>query len=123
MKDVGVVLRVPEEIHSKLKSACAKHDRSMQKVVVTLIEGWVANGSPEPNHYGRNQVLKSDEAAIDHEARTGLGRLGEAFKKLSERVRILEDGKIRRASADQGMKELFELIEEEEAKNRDRNPE
>jgi len=123
MADVGVVLRVPEVTHAKLKAGCAKHDRSMQKVLVALIEGWVANGAPDPSTYGQHQPSNRDQAGIDHEARAGLTRLGEAFKKLSDRVSALEEEKARRASSSEGMQRLYELIEEEEAKNREKRPE
>jgi len=119
MADVGVVLRVPEVTHAKLKAACAKHDRSMQKVLVSLIEGWVANGAPEPSTYGKRQGTDRDQAGIDHEARAGLTRLGEAFKRLSDRVTGLEEETSRRRSSDDGMGKLFELIQEAEAKGGD----
>lgn len=72
MSDIGVVLRVSKETHSKLRSACAKHDRSMQKIVLSLIEDWIANGSPDPR--------TSDEIAI----------LTSEVKKLETRLNKLE---------------------------------
>ena len=95
MADVGVVLRVPEVTHAKLKAGCAKHDRSMQKVLVALIEGWVANGAPDPSTYGQHQPSNRDQAGIDHEARANIIRFGEILKKLSARVDALEEQGLR----------------------------
>lgn len=87
MSEVGLVLRVPEETHRKLKSACARHDRSMQKVVLALIEGWVANGSPDPSSYGREVVSRIDhERGIDIKARHALQDLSQTMKSLTDRI-------------------------------------
>ena len=48
MDEVGVVLRVPESTHSKLRDACAEYDRSMQKILMCLIKNWIEDGAPDP---------------------------------------------------------------------------
>jgi hypothetical protein len=49
MAEVGVILKLPKDIHARLKGVCAKQDRSMQKVILSLIEGWVENGAQAPS--------------------------------------------------------------------------
>lgn len=65
MNDIGVVLRVPGGTHSKLKNACAKHDRSMQKIVLSLIEDWIANGSPDPHASDGIAILTSEVKKLE----------------------------------------------------------
>ena len=51
--DIGVVLRLPKELHVEFKAASRKHERSMQKVALFLIRAWLSDGSPEPSAYGK----------------------------------------------------------------------
>ena len=48
MNDVGVVLKLPRGLHAKVKKACQKQDRSMQKMLVKLISNWVEEGAVNP---------------------------------------------------------------------------
>jgi hypothetical protein len=115
VKDIGVVLRVPQEIHARFKAGCAKHDRSMQKVLVTLIEGWVANGAPEPSGYGGQHVITREETAThDQEARDGLTELAKALKKMEERITELENEKVRTKMGTKGMKQFYEIMKGDE---------
>ena len=91
MAEVGVVLKVPQDTHAKLKAACNKHDRSMQKVLLALIEGWVANGAPDPITYGNPLDVGCDErGAVDIEARQGLKLLTKDLNSLTDRFKVLE---------------------------------
>jgi hypothetical protein len=100
MPDVGVVLKVPEEIHAKLRRACSKHDRSMQKVLLCLIEGWMANGAPDPIHYGKP---REQTEAIDRKARESILRLANEFDSLKNRLAVVEEIKTRQDIAKSGM--------------------
>jgi len=55
MSEVGIVVKVSPEIHSQLKDACQQNKRSMARVVVALIEGWLENGAPDPFGYGSQE--------------------------------------------------------------------
>jgi hypothetical protein len=51
--NVGLVLHLPQELHAEFKAASYKHERSMQKVALFLIKGWLSDGSPEPSTYSK----------------------------------------------------------------------
>ena len=115
MSDIGVVLRVPQGTHAKFKVGCAKNDRSMQKVLLALIEGWVANGSPDPASYGQYQTdNREGSAGLDREARDGIIKLAKELSKVKERLTALEEDKIRKKSSDAGMKELYEILKDDD---------
>lgn len=89
MAEVGVVLKVPQPTHTRFKEACAKHDRSMQKVLLSLIEGWVANGAPDPSSYGQSDASQR-HSTQDLKARQAIVDLASEFKKLQDRLDALE---------------------------------
>ena len=88
--EVGVVLKLPQPTHTRLKEACAKHDRSMQKVLLSLIEGWVANGAPDPSSYGSKSDGSKQLSAEDLKARQAIINLASALQKLQARLEELE---------------------------------
>jgi hypothetical protein len=90
MAEVGVVLKVPQSTHTRFKEACAKHDRSMQKVLLSLIEGWVANGAPDPSSYGGKSDGSNQLSAEDLKARQAIVDLASALQKLQVRLEELE---------------------------------
>ena len=90
MAEVGVVLKVPQVTHARFKEACAKHDRSMQKVLLGLIEGWVANGAPDPSFYGRKSDGLQRQSTQDLKARQAIVDLASELKKLQDRLDSLE---------------------------------
>lgn len=90
MAEVGVVLKVPQPTHTRFKEACAKHDRSMQKVLLSLIEGWVANGAPDPGAYGRKSDALQQNSTQDLKARQAIVDLASELKKLQVRLAALE---------------------------------
>jgi hypothetical protein len=47
-KIIGIVLHAPTKTHSELKEACSRHQRSIQKTLLALVEQWLANGAPDP---------------------------------------------------------------------------
>ena len=90
MAEIGVVLKVPQATHARFKEACAKHDRSMQKVLLGLIEGWVANGAPDPSSYGRKSDGSPQHSMQDLKARQAIIDLASELKKLQDRLDALE---------------------------------
>lgn len=88
--EVGVVLKLPQPTHTRLKEACAKHDRSMQKVLLSLIEGWVANGAPDPSSYSSKFDGSKQLSAEDLKARQAIIDLASALQKLQARLEELE---------------------------------
>ena len=90
MAEVGVVLKLPQATHARFKEACAKHDRSMQKVLLGLIEGWVANGAPDPSSYGRKTDRTEQHSAQDLKARQAIVDLATKVQKLQVRLEALE---------------------------------
>lgn len=83
----------------------------MQKVVLALIEGWVANGSPDPLTYGKESG-ETETNGIDIEARQGLLRLNNEILALKDRIVKIEEREIRRTSAKRGLDELAALMQE-----------
>jgi hypothetical protein len=90
MAEVGVVLKVPQPTHTRFKEACAKHDRSMQKVLLSLIQGWVANGAPDPSSYGGKAEGSKQVSAADLKARESIIALASSLQKLQVRLEELE---------------------------------
>lgn len=90
MAEVGVVLKVPQPTHTRFKEACAKHDRSMQKVLLSLMEGWVANGAPDPSSYGGKAEGSKQVSAADLKARQAIIDLSSSLQKLKVRLQELE---------------------------------
>jgi hypothetical protein len=84
------VLKVPQPTHTRFKEACAKHDRSMQKVLLSLIEGWVANGAPDPSSYGSKSDGTKQLSAEDLKARRAIVDLASALQKMQVRLDQLE---------------------------------
>lgn len=113
MAEVGVVLKVPQGTHTKLKAACNKHDRSMQKVLLALIEGWVANGAPDPITYGKSIDSKVDErVAVDLEARQSLKVLSKEIGVLKDRLNMIDNELARASVIYESMKNLGGLLDE-----------
>lgn len=90
MAEVGVVLKVPQQTHARFKEACAKHDRSMQKILLSLIEGWVADGAPDPGTYGSKIDGSFQESGKDLKARQAIVDLATELKKVQARLAVLE---------------------------------
>lgn len=90
MNDVGVVLKVPQGLHAQLRQACAKHDRSMQKVLVSLIDGWLASGAPDPGGFRYGSADVRPHASEDLQARQAIVDLAAELKHLEARLGVVE---------------------------------
>ncbi len=90
MSEIGVLVKLPAELHSEFKRASARHQRSMQKVVLALLEGWVTNGSPDPLTYGNHRADTGQGVLEDTGAREALMKVAIELKELSQRVAVIE---------------------------------
>jgi len=62
----------------------------MQKVLLSLIEGWVANGAPAPSSYGSQSDGSKKVSAEDPKARRAIVELASALQKMQVRLELLE---------------------------------
>jgi hypothetical protein len=112
VSDIGVLVKVPAELHSALKQASGQHKRSMQKVVLALLEGWLQNGAPDPLTYGASETPEGkyrSSSIEDKRARAALMELAADFRRLESRV-----AKIEKRSKSEGRSDLdFDAFFEE----------
>ena len=90
MSEIGVLVKVPAELHGELKRASARHQRSMQKVMLALLEGWLENGTPDPLNYGKEQANAPNQSFEDKAAREALVRLAAEVRKIEKRLGEIE---------------------------------
>ena len=94
MADIGVLVKVSAETHVQLKKACGKHQRSIQKVMLALLEGWLANGAPDPLEYGSEGGGEPVQHAFaDQAARESILKLASDIEDLKSKLKALELGK------------------------------
>ena len=48
MATKSILLKVTPEVHAGIQEAAGRHQRSMQSVLVALIERWLEAGGPDP---------------------------------------------------------------------------
>ena len=94
MADIGVLVKVSAETHVQLKKACGKHQRSIQKVMLALLEGWLANGAPDPLEYGSPGGGEPVQHTFaDQAARESILKLASDIEGLKSKLKALELGK------------------------------
>jgi hypothetical protein len=81
-KETGVLLRVPADVHCELKQACQTHKRSMQKIVLGLIEEWITNGAYDP----LDSVNRPDRTLEDPEARQAINEIFSEIQYLKVKL-------------------------------------
>ena len=69
MDQVGVLIKLSPEIHSELKKGCSHHERSLQKTIAVLLQGWIQNGMPDPLTYGSALTDSLEERLASMEKR------------------------------------------------------
>jgi hypothetical protein len=116
MLDASIMVRVSTETHNQLKEACQQNKRSMQSVVVALIEGWLENGAPEPFGYGAEKTdskpIKAEESLEDllHEVNSlntrDLEVYGFKIKLLTRKVAALEESSLEILRLEQELEKL-----------------
>lgn len=93
MSEIGIVVKVPAEIHSRLKEACQKNKRSMAKVVEALIESWLRNGAPDPYGWNGAQHRESEPKNTKESVESLLveltGSNAEDLKKHALKIELL----------------------------------
>lgn len=87
----SILLKVSPEVHAGIQEAAGRHQRSMQVVLVALIERWLAVGGPDPLQFdiGKPAVQPSTGEAVDREARRAIQVLVERVGDLQDQVSAL----------------------------------
>jgi len=119
MSEIGVLVKVPEELHSKFKRASARHQRSMQKVMVALLEGWIENGAPDPLVYGSHGAPNSSTCSEDIEARKALIQVAAEIKDLKERLAIVERARPREKKGKLNLDAFYDALNEVASSNKE----
>lgn len=91
MNDIGVLVKVPAELHAELKLASLRHKRSMQKVVLALLEGWIERGAPDPLTYGSSKGTAGESAVEDPEARNAMVLMAKQLVQVNQRMKAIEE--------------------------------
>lgn len=112
MSEIGVLVKVPAELHAEFKRASARHQRSMQKVMLALLEGWLENGAPDPLSYGGEQSADNIQAIEDKGAREALVALAAELKKLEKRLLKVENDNAARRAETETFPDFFKALRE-----------
>lgn len=84
----SVLLKLPPEVHTRVKDAARAHKRSMQSVLVALVESWLAAGAPDPVAFPEgkpeNRVEQAPQGAIDKGARTAIEALTRTLRDIQQ---------------------------------------
>ena len=90
----SILLKVSPDTHAEIQEAANRHQRSMQKVLVSLIESWLANGAPDPHLYIPSEAEQPPEHGTDPEARAAIDAMAEKLRNLQDIVMEIRDGQI-----------------------------
>jgi hypothetical protein len=92
MVSKSILLKVSPEAHAGIQEAAGRHQRSMQVVLVALIERWLAAGGPDPLQFdmGQPAAAPSSGEVVDREARRAIKALVERVGDLQDQVLALE---------------------------------
>lgn len=112
MSEIGVLVKVPAELHAEFKRASARHQRSMQKVMLALLEGWLENGTPDPLNYGKAQTNAPNQNIEDKEAREALLRLAAEVSKIEKRLEEIEADKATKEEESSSFKKTLDLLKQ-----------
>lgn len=86
MASKSILLKVSPEVHNGIQEAAGRHQRSMQSVLVALIEGWLQAGGPDPLQFNVEKPQPASGAAVDRQARRAIEALVERVSDLQEQV-------------------------------------
>lgn len=86
MSTKSILLKVSPEVHTGIQEAAGRHQRSMQVVLVALIERWLAAGGPDPLQVEMEKPLAVASEAVDREARLAIEVMIEQLKEFKEQV-------------------------------------
>ncbi len=82
----SILLKVSPEVHAGIQEVAGRHQRSMQGVLVALIESWLQAGGPDPLQFDMQNPQAASGAAVDREARRAIEALVERVSDLQEQV-------------------------------------
>ena len=99
-----MLLKLSPEAHAQVLGASERHQRSMQKLLVALIEGWLAKGAPDPVEFAAEPAAAASASprsvdGVDARARQAIDLLAQQMLKLQSSVQELQRW---RDSADRG---------------------
>ena len=93
----SVLLKLPPEVHAQVLEASDRHQRSMQKLLVALIEGWLAQGAPDPVEFTPRSDEQAQERrfgasvnAVDQRARQAIDLVAQHVLKLQGSLQELQ---------------------------------
>ncbi len=61
----SILLKVSPEAHAGIREAAGRHRRSMQGVLVALIERWLQAGGPDPLQFDVEKPQAATAATVD----------------------------------------------------------
>ena len=106
MAGKSVLLKLTPEAHAQVLGASERHQRSMQKLLVALIEGWLAQGAPDPIEFAPERAGTASTPAAppaadgaDQQARQAIDLMAQKILELQSSVQGLQQW---RDSADRG---------------------
>ena len=90
MPGKSVLLKLSPEAHAQVLSASERHQRSMQKLLVALIEGWLAQWAPDPVEFAAEPAVAPAPSrageGMDQRARQAIDLLAQRMLKLQSAV-------------------------------------
>ena len=93
----SVLLKLSPEVHAQVLAASSRHQRSMQKLLVALIEGWLAQGAQDPVDFAAGaskQAQESDKVdfvdTVDQQARQVVDLLSQRMMTMQDALQELQ---------------------------------
>ena len=97
MAGKSVLLKLSPEAHAQVLAVSERHQRSMQKLLVALIEGWLAQGAPDPVEFTAGPGKQAQEPervdfvnTVDQQAREVIDLLAQRTKALQDALQELQ---------------------------------
>lgn len=86
MATKSILLKVTPEVHAAIVEAALRQQRSMQSVLVSLIERWLAAGGPDPLYFDLEKRQPASTEVVDRQARQAIEALVKRVYGLQEQV-------------------------------------
>ena len=95
MSAKSVLLKLSPEAHAQVLEASDRHQRSMQKLLVALIEGWWTQGAPDPVEFAAGPATAGSVPSravdgVDKRARQAIDLLAQHVLKLQGSLQELQ---------------------------------
>lgn len=93
----SVLLKLSAESHAQVMQASERHQRSMQKLLVALIEDWLDQGAPDPVELASEPGVQAHEPAasrpvdaVDQRSRQAIDLLAQHMLQLQSSLQELQ---------------------------------